>query len=535
MLTFRIAAALLTLLTVGVAQGADTFTQRIESIMSRPEYRHAMFGIEVYSLDSQQVLFEVNGNKLFTPGSTTKLLSVGTALELLGANYRFHTFVYRTGPIDSNGTLQGDLVLLASGDPDLSNRIQPDNTLAFENEDHSYGGSVNTKAVPGDPLKVIREFADQIAAKGIKEVTGRVLVDTSLFPEGERELGTGVVISPIIVNDNVIDVTIGPGASDGAPGTMTVSPQLDYIHFVNKVTTSSSATKVQLEEPDTEVTPDGTYTVTVTGSAHLGDGPILYAYPVNQPSRFAEFALVEALRDKGIKAQVPHWGDKVDFDQYTQSYKPENVVAEHVSPPFSEEAKVTLKVSQNLHASAMPFIVGAILGKAKTHIEQAGFDQEHAFLDKGGLDLSGASQSDGAGGSAAAFFTPDFMVHYLAYMAKQNDAAVFQKALPILGRDGSLFDIQTDSPAAGHVFAKTGTYVAPDRLNRDLMLTGKGLAGYTTTPSGQHLAFALYVNHVALPRDYPDAAAQIPGQALGEIAAAAYLMPINAQTLSAGR
>jgi D-alanyl-D-alanine carboxypeptidase len=33
------------------------------------------------------------------------------------------------------------------------------------------------------------------------------------------------------------------------------------------------------------------------------------------------------------------------------------------------------------------------------------------------------------------------------------------------------------------------------------MLTGKGLAGYTVTPDGRHLAFAFYINHVELADD----------------------------------
>ena len=53
------------------------------------------------------------------------------------------------------------------------------------------------------------------------------------------------------------------------------------------------------------------------------------------------------------------------------------------------------------------------------------------------------------------------------------------------------------------------------------MLNGKGLAGFVQTKSGKTLAFAAYVNHVAMPAD-PESAQQIAGQALGEIAAAAY-------------
>jgi hypothetical protein len=43
----------------------------------------------------------------------------------------------------------------------------------------------------------------QVSKAGIKKVAGHVLVDVSLFPEGERELGTGVVMTPFAVNDMV--------------------------------------------------------------------------------------------------------------------------------------------------------------------------------------------------------------------------------------------------------------------------------------------------------------------------------------------
>ena len=113
------------------------------------------------------------------------------------------------------------------------------------------------------------------------------------------------------------------------------------------------------------------------------------------------------------------------------------------------------------------------------------------------------------------------MVSFLTYMSKQKDFQVFHDALPILGRDGTLFDIQAQSPAAGFVHAKTGTFSNYDPLNRRLLVTAKGLAGYMTTKKGEHLAFAIYINNVSVSLE-PDATKQIVGQAVGEIAAAAY-------------
>ncbi len=504
---------------------ADSLEARISRITSRPEFKHASFGIEFLNLDTNQVVYELNSDKLFTPGSTTKLLTEGTALGVLGADYRFHTRIFRTGPIDSAGTVKGDLILVASGDPNLSGRIQPDGTMAFENEDHSYAGSPDTKAVPGDPLAVIRELAAQVAANGVKKVQGQVIVDASLFPEGARELGTGVTVSPVSINDNVIDVTITPGSGVGSPVTAKISPETTYAKFSNQAKTGEAGKENTLDFDPDRLAADGTHAVTITGNMPSDSKPILYAYHISQPSRFAEIAFTDALREKGITAEPRTATSKPDFKVHSASYTDINVIADHASPPLSEELKVTLKVSQNLHASMTPFILGAVAGHKTTDIDQGGFDLEHEFLTKAGLDLSGASQGDGAGGAESAFYTPDFMVHYLAYMSKRPDFDVFHRALPILGRDGTLWNIQTQSPAAGHIHAKTGTFAAYNPLDKNLMVTGKGLAGYMTTLDGRHLAFAVYANRVSVTADDPEAVTRIVGQAVGGIAAAAYDAP----------
>src|SRR5437879_9921445 len=134
--------------------------------MTRPEFAHSNFGIEFCSLDTGKVIYALNADKLFVPASTTKILTEGTLLAKLGADYRFHTRVYRTGPINSKGKLKADLILVASGDPNLSNPIQPDGTLAFVDQDHSYQGP----ALTGDPLLVIKQFAKDVAATEIRNI-----------------------------------------------------------------------------------------------------------------------------------------------------------------------------------------------------------------------------------------------------------------------------------------------------------------------------------------------------------------------------
>ena len=97
-------AVLVASLAIAAARTSSAQTQaltaKIAEINARPELVHAEFGVAAYDLDAKKMVFGLNAEQLFTPGSTTKLLTMGTALGLLGADYRFHTPVYRTGPID---------------------------------------------------------------------------------------------------------------------------------------------------------------------------------------------------------------------------------------------------------------------------------------------------------------------------------------------------------------------------------------------------------------------------------------------------
>ncbi len=111
------------------------------------------------------------------------------------------------------------------------------------------------------------------------------------------------------------------------------------------------------------------------------------------------------------------------------------------------------------------------------------------------------------------------MTRLLAKVWSKPWARDFKAAMPNLGKDGTLARIQVNSPGAGKVFAKTGTYGSYDPLNRRQLIHGKGLAGYFTTKGGREVAFALYVNNVSVAQGDP---AIVAGEALGEIASIAW-------------
>jgi PBP4 family serine-type D-alanyl-D-alanine carboxypeptidase len=475
-------------LIAATAKTPPTMTQ----ILATPLLRHAIVAGEVYDLDTHRVLFVRNGQTYMESASTTKLVTEGTSLALLGPNFRWTTPVYRTGPVDQNGVLHGDLVLVASGDPNISQRIQPNGTLGFENEDHAYAGSPHTKAVPGDPLIVLRQLAAQVQSSGIKAIEGRVVVDASLFASPGPEGGTGTMVSPMILNDNVVDVTLAPGAHTGDATTMTVSPQTPYVKFINKSTTGKAGSEPTIDMSNDVAQPDGSHVVTITGATPTGPS-ILYAYTPTNPDIFTQMAFANILQGLGIAITTPAGAPPFDPAVAKASYTVANVVATHTSLPLSQDVRITLKLSDNLHAAMGPYTWAVRLAPAphKDPLAQ-GFGLEHKMLQNAGLDTNSASMVDGAGVST--FFTPDFVVHYLAWVRTQPWYHDFHNGLPIMGVDGTLFNIQNDSPAAGKVFAKTGTFGGENELNQNEMITAKGLAGYMTTRGGHHVAFAFYIN-----------------------------------------
>jgi D-alanyl-D-alanine carboxypeptidase/D-alanyl-D-alanine-endopeptidase (penicillin-binding protein 4) len=167
-----------------------------------------------------------------------------------------------------------------------------------------------------------------------------------------------------------------------------------------------------------------------------------------------------------------------------------------MSPPFSENARLILKVSHNLHASTLPLLIALRHGKRQL---EEGLRLEHDFLKRAGLDADSISFAGGAGGAQADQTTPRMTVALLRYMSTRPDFAVYERALPLLGVDGTLADVvPTNSPARGKVRAKTGTLFWQNLLNDHYLVTSKALAGYLTAKSGRELVFSFVVNGVQI-------------------------------------
>src|SRR5207253_3064457 len=176
--------------------------------------------------------------------------------------------------------------------------------------------------------------------------------------------------------------------------------------------------------------------VGVTGKIPANKTHLVRVAEVPDAAAFARAVLMESLRKHGVEvtaelSQKHPTKSLPERDAYHNLHK----VAELVSPPFAENAKLVLKVSHNLHASELPLLVAAKHGKRSI---SDGMKLEREFLAKSGVDVDTISFGGGAGGARADYVTPAATVQLLRHMAGPPDFFVYERALPILGVDGTL-------------------------------------------------------------------------------------------------
>ena len=221
------------LLNPPLAASGRAVPEEMQNVMHQAKYDHALWGLFVKDMETGEILYDLNSEKLFSPASTTKLFSVAALLHAFGDDYRFKTPVFAVGKIEQ-GRLQGNLILVAQGDLTLGGRESQPDKIAYTKLDH-----INANEVPGvvltkeDPLKGLNDLARQVYEKGIREVNGDVAIDDSLFEATEKR---GMVLTPILVNENLIDIVINP-SHVGEAANLSWRPQVPGYQVDSQVKT----------------------------------------------------------------------------------------------------------------------------------------------------------------------------------------------------------------------------------------------------------------------------------------------------------
>lgn len=490
-----------TAVAAGLAPWGSTSAQpalpdAIVALMNKPRYASATWNLFVTDVETGEAVYTLRPDQLAFTGSVRKLFSVGLALRQLGAGHRFTTPVYRRGEVDRRGVLHGDLVLVAAGDLTFGGRVTAGDGIAFTDFDHNDANNLGTAILtPQDPLRGVNSFAQQIRAAGIRSLAGDVIVDTRLF-ESFRVPNGNLLITPIMVNENMVDVTVTPTV----PGR---AASIDWRPKTDAFTVTGSVNTVAAGMPDT-VTLSGDGLATCIGipgcsGAISGDIPVGYKAPlsgrptlvqtfrIEEPAAFARTALIDALKRAGVAFAAPVVAENrarslPPFD----SYPTDTRVAEFISPPYAEYAKLILKVSLNLGANLSLMLYG--LTQRRRTIDGALAAEQTALVNFFSIPADSFHFPTNGSGSPDSQASPRAVVQLLTAMGRSEVAAPYRASLPVLGVDGSLASSGVNLPARGHVFAKTGTTILGGALK------AQNLAGYIDAKSGRRLAFALFVN-----------------------------------------
>jgi D-alanyl-D-alanine carboxypeptidase/D-alanyl-D-alanine-endopeptidase (penicillin-binding protein 4) len=455
--------------------------EKIGSLLDQPQFAAARWGVLVVS-SNNDVVYERDADKAFTPASNMKLYTSAAALDALGPDFKIDTTVYASKAPAKGGILKGDLLLYGRGDTTLSARFDAGrNPLEFESADR---------------IQAIESLADDIHRRGIRRIAGDVIGDDSYFVSDNLGIGWewddaqfyyGAEISALTINDNVVTFTVKPGRQSGLPPEITVQPQTSYMTVVNEATTVVTGTpRIGVHRPL------NSNTVHFFGSIPQTAERFQVNIAVHDPARFAATLLKEALIRRGIT--VTGKVRRIDsIARMKEPFNPSTLVelAKVDSKPLSVMLRIVNKPSQNLHTELLLRQLGTVKGipaiddyGRPRSADALGNELRRQFLVRAGITLEPLSLRDGSGLARQNLVTPRATVRLLQYMRTHPYKEVFRDSLPIAGSDGTLERRMRDTVAAGNLRAKTGTLAYVNALS-----------GYVTTRSGEVLVFSMFGNN----------------------------------------
>lgn len=413
----------------------------------------ANMSVLIQSMQTGKVIDEYRSDHVVPPASVMKLLTTGAALEILGADYRFPTYIEYDGEIE-NGVLHGDLYVRGTCDP-----------------------SLGWKGRTGFLDRWVREVRNA----GIKKVDGAVVADMTILDGDAQNPGwlcedAGNYYAPGIFGINYYGNTMNIVLQSGAEGTpatiMSTEPQVDGIRFINRVRCG-------------KITYDGAF---VSGLPYSYERYLTGAVPSNlgtfgvkgdlpNPGLLLVQHFTKRLQDAGI----PVYKDARYEADYNPLTPPRTVIYTHRSEPLRELVKETNINSNNLYAEAIFRYLGTKYTLPGTIHNSS--DLLRDFWVRRGVDARNAIIKDGCGLAPQDAVSAKTLVQLLIYMSKSKNAEAFYASLPVSGQTGTLKTLCPETELDGRIHAKSGTIAGT-----------KNFAGYIDLPNGDRWVFAVLVN-----------------------------------------
>jgi D-alanyl-D-alanine carboxypeptidase/D-alanyl-D-alanine-endopeptidase (penicillin-binding protein 4) len=440
-----------------------TLRRDIDATLAQPMLARGYWGVLVKSLKTDETLYALNAGKLMLPASNMKIVTLAAAAEKLGWDYTYDTRVFAAGPVN-DGVLDGDLVVVGSGDPSLV-------------------------AANGMADRVFADWADRLKQRGIRAIAGRVIGDDNAFEE--ETLGFGWMwddlpdeysagVGALQYNESAVRVTVAPGPAAGDAAGISITPDGSGLTILSTVVTTAPGGTASIS---THRLP-GSMKLELRGSIPVGAAASALNVSIDNPTQFFVSALRTALIANGIDVRGP----AVDVDDVRDApaINRATAIVSYQSPPLSTLAMRLMKISQNQYAETLLKTVGAAPGVVPS--VAAGRTAAQAIFERWGVKADALIQHDGSGLSRYDFVTPEALVAILTHIDRDPRLKEpFRTSLPIAGGEG-LSSRMKGTPAEGNVRAKTGS------------MTGvRGLSGYVTAADGEPLVFSILANNFEIP------------------------------------
>ncbi|MBK7867408.1 MAG: D-alanyl-D-alanine carboxypeptidase/D-alanyl-D-alanine-endopeptidase [Ignavibacteriales bacterium] len=449
--------------------GSKEIWQTVDGLLNDPNLTSASWGVMVQSMSSGEVLYKRNENKLLNSASLVKLFTTATALSFLGNDFTYETQIRTTGVIEG-ATLNGDLIIVGSGDPTISGRLYND-----------------------DIFFVFNQWAEKLIDLGIMSVSGSLIGDNSAF----EELGLGkgwqwdhlsdwyaAPASALSLNDNAVDITIFPGELGFSP-EIDLTPMTKYITVINDIVTvpADSTTKIEISRDN------GSNIIRLSGRIRLNNKPYSKSVSIESPAEFFVQVLSEVLQRRGIRVQG---GWKVGSNKGPEvNLKGTTLLFKHYSKQLSEIVRLCNKNSYNFYAEQLLKTLGVVdAGYGST---ANGLMVVNQYLEKAKIDPTELKLVDGSGLSLLNLTSAEHYAKLLRYIFKSDYSQYFFNSLPVAGKDGSLADRLLDASSANNLRGKPG-------LNEGV----RSLAGYLKTADNETLAVVFISNNHLVPFSYID-------------------------------
>lgn len=416
--------------TLGSKEQIDV---NINSLLTDPVLRNASWGFVIYDPKTNKIINSYNENLPLVPASTTKLLTTDTAMSLLGPKFRWTTQLDYSGSIDSDGTLNGNLYVVGSGDPSLG----------------------TGKAGAESYTNIIYDYISAASELGIKKVTGDIIVETAVFANNKKDLPKNIVWR----EQGSYYLPAG--------NTQNINPQNEQVTVNQSNPFSKEARYFYISPYSSKMVFASKYDGGAYLNTNLPDAPVY---------------LANSLRASLIKNGISVSGKVVPRTVEANPEQREKIFS-YQSPDLAEIITFTNKNSDNALAEALLRTVGFQKDGDQTLDSGRRVVTEH--LTNEGFDVSNLNYVDGSGLSRSHRVTPIAQAKFLAHLMNQPYYKDYFNSLPVGGQDGTLKKMFFGD-AYGQIFAKTGT------LNKV-----KCLAGYIKTRNGKTLTFSLLVNDYA--------------------------------------